>query len=66
MIPRTTAEKVCDLSLKLMAPWKHLWKSHQAYQSPILYAVATILLLPTMALGLILFLTAIWWLPEPD
>lgn len=66
MIPRTTAEKITDLSCKMMVPWKHLWKSHQAHRSPILYTLATILLIPTMALGLLLFMLAIWWLPEPD
>ena len=66
MIPRTKAEKITDFSVKLMTPWKHVWKSHQAHQSPILYTALTILLIPTMALGLILFLIAIWWLPDPD
>jgi hypothetical protein len=65
MIPITKAEKATDLSIKLMLPWKHIRKSHHKTKYPLRYAAVTALMPATMALGLTIFLVAIWFLPDP-
>jgi hypothetical protein len=61
----TKAEKACDYALTLMRPWRHLWSPGYANDNPMKAFALVLIHTPGMILGALIFLLAIWFLPEP-